>query len=117
MKSGRANKVLAQVYQAFRIAVNEEVEVLKDFLEQVPQVLRPEGRLCMISYHSLEDRLAKRFIREGKFEGTAEKDFYGNTHVPLSKVGKMIVPSAEEITQNNRARSAKLRIAKRNEDS
>ncbi len=110
---GKENKILAQVYQALRIEVNEEIEVLKEFLEQVPDVLKVGGRLSMISYHSLEDRLAKRFIRDGKFEGQAEKDFYGNIDVPLKKVGGLIVPSAEEIVENNRARSAKLRIAER----
>ncbi|MEM8507501.1 MAG: 16S rRNA (cytosine(1402)-N(4))-methyltransferase RsmH [Bacteroidota bacterium] len=110
---GRENKVLAQVYQAIRIEVNQEVEVLKAFLEQVPEVLKIGGRLAVISYHSLEDRLVKRFIREGKFEGLAEKDFYGNVKVPLKKVGGLIIPTQEEINLNNRARSAKLRIAQR----
>ncbi len=110
---GKENKVLAQVYQAIRIEVNQEMEVLKAFLEQVPNILKTDGRLSLISYHSLEDRLVKRFIRDGKFEGEAEKDFYGNVNVPLRKVGGLIVPSAEEISRNNRARSAKLRIAKR----
>lgn len=110
---GRENKVLAQVYQAIRIEVNEEIEVLKAFLLQVPEVLKIRGRLSVISYHSLEDRLVKRFIREGKFEGQAEKDFYGNIKVPLKKVGGLIVPTQEEINLNNRARSAKLRIAER----
>lgn len=109
----KAHKILAQVYQAIRIEVNQEIEVLKSFLLQVPEVLKKEGRLSMISYHSLEDRLAKRFIRSGKFEGEPEKDFYGNPQVPLKKVGGLIVPSTEEITRNNRARSAKLRIAER----
>lgn len=109
----KANKILAQIYQAIRIEVNQEIEALKDFLVQVPEVLKPKGRLSLISYHSLEDRLVKRFIRDGKFEGQAEKDFYGNVNVPLRKVGGLIVPSAEEIATNNRARSAKLRIAER----
>ena len=113
---GRENKVLAQVYQAIRIEVNEEIAVLKEFLIQVPEVLKPGGRLCVISYHSLEDRLVKRFIRAGKFEGEAEKDFYGNIKVPLQKLGGLIVPTKEEIARNNRARSAKLRIAIRTEN-
>ncbi len=113
LPKGRENKVLAQVYQAIRIEVNEEIEALRAFLEQVPEVLKARGRLCVISYHSLEDRLVKRFIREGKFEGQAEKDFYGNVEVPLQKVGGLIVPSQEEIALNNRARSARLRIAER----
>lgn len=109
----KENKILAQIYQAIRIEVNQEIEALKEFLEQVPEVLKEGGRLSMISYHSLEDRLVKRFIRDGRFEGEPEKDFYGNINVPLKKVGGLIVPSAEEITRNNRARSAKLRIAER----
>ena len=109
----KENKILAQIYQAIRIEVNQEIEALKEFLEQVPEVLKEGGRLSMISYHSLEDRLVKRFIRDGRFEGEPEKDFYGNINVPLKKVGGLIVPSAEEIARNNRARSAKLRIAER----
>ncbi|MEZ4810596.1 MAG: 16S rRNA (cytosine(1402)-N(4))-methyltransferase RsmH [Allomuricauda sp.] len=109
----KENKILAQIYQAIRIEVNQEIEVLKEFLLQVPDVLQKGGRLSMISYHSLEDRLVKRFIRDGRFEGEPEKDFYGNINVPLKKVGGLMVPSAEEITRNNRARSAKLRIAER----
>jgi 16S rRNA (cytosine1402-N4)-methyltransferase len=109
----KEHKILAQVYQAIRIEVNQEIEVIKEFLEQVPELLNPEGRLSVISYHSLEDRLVKRFIRSGMFEGEPEKDFYGNINVPLKKVGGLIVPSKEEIAMNNRARSAKLRIAKR----
>lgn len=109
----KENKILAQIYQAIRIEVNQEIEVLKEFLEQVPEVLVQGGRLSLISYHSLEDRLAKRFIRAGKFDGEPEKDFYGNINVPLKKVGGLITPSAEEVKVNNRARSAKLRIAER----
>ncbi|WP_045802323.1 16S rRNA (cytosine(1402)-N(4))-methyltransferase RsmH [Flagellimonas lutaonensis] len=109
----REHKLLAQVYQAIRIEVNQEMEALKDFLLQTPDLMEEGGRLSLISYHSLEDRLVKRFIRSGKFEGEPEKDFYGNVMVPFKKVGKLIVPSAEEIAMNNRARSAKLRIAER----
>ncbi|MCK0161814.1 16S rRNA (cytosine(1402)-N(4))-methyltransferase RsmH [Allomuricauda sp. F6463D] len=109
----KENKILAQIYQAIRIEVNQEIEVLKEFLTQVPDLLDQGGRLSLISYHSLEDRLAKRFIRAGKFDGEPEKDFYGNIDVPLKKVGKLIVPSTDEIANNNRARSAKLRIAER----
>jgi 16S rRNA (cytosine1402-N4)-methyltransferase len=105
------HKVLAQIFQAIRIEVNQEIEVLKEFLLQIPEVLNAEGRLSVISYHSLEDRLVKRFIRNGLFDGEPEKDFYGNIDVPMKKVGKMIVPSFQEIKENNRARSAKLRIA------
>lgn len=110
---GREHKVLAQVYQAIRIEVNQEIEALKEFLLQTEGLLNPGGRLSLISYHSLEDRLVKRYIRSGMFEGEPEKDFYGNISVPFQKVGKMIVPSAEEIRRNNRARSARLRIAER----
>ena len=110
----RQHKILAQIYQAIRIEVNQEIEVVKEFLEQVPELLNDNGRLSVISYHSLEDRLVKRFIRAGQFEGEPEKDFYGNIDVPLKKVGGLIVPAREEIKLNNRARSAKLRIAERN---
>lgn len=110
----KEHKILAQIYQAIRIEVNQEIQVIKEFLEQVPELLNEEGRLSVISYHSLEDRLVKRFIRSGLFEGEPEKDFYGNVDVPLKKVGGLIVPSREETVVNNRARSAKLRIAQRN---
>jgi 16S rRNA (cytosine1402-N4)-methyltransferase len=107
------NKKLAQVFQAIRIEVNQELEVLKQFLEQSAEVLIPGGRLVCISYHSLEDRLVKRFIREGRFEGTAVVDFYGNKECPFKKVGGLVVPNKEEIAVNNRARSAKMRIAEK----
>lgn len=109
----KENKVLAQIYQAIRIEVNQEIEALKEFLLQTPEVLKPDGRLSFISYHSLEDRLVKRFIRNGLFEGEPERDMFGNFEVPLKKVGGLIVPTREEIKLNNRARSAKLRIAKK----
>ncbi len=109
----KEQKVLAQVYQAIRIEVNEEIKVIEEFLMQTPDLLDKGGRISIISYHSLEDRLVKRFIREGKFEGEAEKDFYGRVQVPFKKVGKLIVPTAEEIARNSRARSARLRIAER----
>jgi 16S rRNA (cytosine1402-N4)-methyltransferase len=107
------NKVLAQVYQAIRIEVNQEIEALKEFLEQTPELLNPGGRISFISYHSLEDRLVKRFIRSGLFEGEPERDVFGKFEVPLKKVNGLIVPSKEEIKTNNRARSAKLRIAEK----
>jgi 16S rRNA (cytosine1402-N4)-methyltransferase len=110
---GKENKILAQVFQAIRIEVNGEIEALKEFLAQTEDLLDPGGRLSLISYHSLEDRLVKRYIRNGLFEGEAEKDFYGNVSVPFKKIGKMITPSDEEIEKNNRARSAKLRIAEK----
>ncbi len=107
------NKVLAQIYQAIRIEVNQEIEVLKEFLLQTPETLKVGGRLSFISYHSLEDRLVKRFIRNGMFEGEPERDMFGNFEVPLKKVNGLIVPTAEEVKANNRARSAKLRIAEK----
>jgi 16S rRNA (cytosine1402-N4)-methyltransferase len=107
------NKILAQIYQAIRIEVNQEMDVLKEFLEQSLEILKPGGRLSVISYHSLEDRLVKRYIKNGMFEGEPERDFYGNFSVPFATIGKLIVPSNEEIKINNRARSAKLRIAEK----
>lgn len=109
----KEQKILAPIYQAIRIEVNQEIEVLKEFLMQMPELIKVGGRLSLISYHSLEDRLVKNFIRSGKFEGEPEKDFYGNILVPFKKVGGLIKPSQEEIEQNNRARSARLRIAER----
>ncbi len=111
LPNAKEHKILAQIFQAIRIEVNQEIEVLKEFLMQTPELLNDKGRLSVISYHSLEDRLVKRFIRNGLFEGEPEKDFYGNFEVPLKKVGKMIIPGQKEIKLNNRARSAKLRIA------
>lgn len=107
------NKVLAQIYQAIRIEVNQEMEVLKEFLEQSLEILKPQGRLSVISYHSLEDRLVKRFMKNGLFEGEPERDFFGNFSVPFKLIGKLIVPNEAEIKLNNRARSAKLRIAEK----
>lgn len=107
------NKILAQIYQAIRIEVNEEMDVLKEFLQQSLEILKPEGRLSVISYHSLEDRLVKRFMKNGLFEGEPERDFFGNFSVPFKLVGKLIVPGDGEIKINNRARSAKLRIAEK----
>src|SRR5690554_1842882 len=109
----KSNKILAQIYQAIRIEVNQEIEVLKEFLEQTLEVLKPNGRLSVISYHSLEDRLVKRYMRNGMFEGEPERDFFGNFEVPFKIIEKLIVPTEEEIAQNNRARSAKLRVAEK----
>ena len=109
----RENKVLAQVFQAIRIEVNQELAAIREFLTQTPDLIRKGGRLCVISYHSLEDRLVKNFIRSGKFEGEAEKDLYGRTDIPFKKIGKLVVPGADEIKRNPRARSARLRIAER----
>ena len=102
------NKILAQIYQAIRIEVNQEMDVLKEFLQQSLEILNPEGRLSVISYHSLEDRLVKRFMKNGLFEGEPERDFFGNFSVPFKLVGKLIVPDDAEIKINNRARSAKI---------
>lgn len=104
------NKILAQIFQAVRIEVNQELEALKEFLLQTEELLVVGGKLSVISYHSLEDRLVKRFMRYGMFEAEPEKDFYGNVRIPFKK-GKLITPSAQEIKRNNRARSAKLRTA------
>ena len=109
----KSHKILAQMYQAIRIEVNQEMDVLKEFLVQSLEILNSGGRLSVISYHSLEDRLVKRFIKNGMFEGEPERDFFGNYSVPFKTIGKLIVPDANEIKINNRARSAKLRIAEK----
>ena len=114
LPKAKEHKILAQIFQAIRIEVNEELEVLKEFLIQTPNLLNPEGRLSVISYHSLEDRLVKRFIRTGLFEGEPEKDFFGNIQRPLEPINrKPIAPDSEEIKDNNRSRSAKLRVAEK----
>ncbi|ARK10148.1 16S rRNA (cytosine(1402)-N(4))-methyltransferase RsmH [Fibrella sp. ES10-3-2-2] len=111
---GKENKYFAQVFQALRIEVNDELKVLEEFLEQTPDVLAPGGRLVVMSYHSLEDRLVKNFINKGKFSGEVEKDLYGNEIKPLQSVTrKPVEASAEEVASNPRARSAKLRIAEK----
>jgi 16S rRNA (cytosine1402-N4)-methyltransferase len=107
------NKILAQIFQALRIEVNQELKALEALLEQSAEVLDENGRLCMISYHSLEDRLVKRFFKHGCFDNEPEKDEFGRTQIPLKKVGRMILPTEKEIKQNKRARSAKLRIAEK----
>jgi len=109
---GKENKYLAQVFQALRIEVNQELEALQEFLTQSAEVLISGGRLVVMSYHSLEDRLVKNFIAKGKFRGEVEKDFYGNDQKPFDAVSRgAVTASEEEIKNNNRARSAKLRIA------
>lgn len=111
---GKENKYYATVFQAIRIEVNDELSVLKDLLEQATELLAPGGRLVMISYHSLEDRLVKNFLRSGNFKGEIEKDFFGNPIVPYKTITrKPIVPEESEIEDNPRARSAKLRIAEK----
>ena len=105
-------KELAMVFQALRIAVNGELTALEQFLEQACELLKPGGRLAIITYHSLEDRLVKNFMRSGNVRGQVEKDFFGRTNVPLKALGsKPIVPSEEEVANNPRSRSAKLRVA------
>jgi len=109
------SKYLAKVFQALRIETNKEMDVLHEFLEQSIQLLKPGGRLVVITYHSLEDRMVKNFIKSGDFSGKQEKDFFGNVESPLMAINrKVIVPSEDEIEQNPRARSAKLRIAEKN---
>ncbi len=109
----KSNKILAQIYQAIRIEVNQEIDVLREFLEQSLEILKPGGRLSVISYHSLEDRLVKRYMRNGMFEGEPERDMFGRFEVPFKIIEKLIVPTEEEIAINNRARSAKLRVAEK----
>ena len=111
---GRENKVLAQLFQALRIEVNGELEALQELLLQASDLLTDGGRICIMSYHSLEDRLVKNFFRSGHFDGSEEKDFYGNLLAPLRPVGrKPVTASNEELASNNRARSAKLRVAEK----
>jgi len=111
---GKENKYLAQVFQALRIEVNAEIQVLEDFLMQAADVLKPGGHLVVMSYHSLEDRPVKNFMAKGKFQGEVEKDFFGNQQKPFNVITrKAIIATDEEIAQNNRARSAKLRIAEK----
>ena len=112
--NNKHNKFLAQVFQALRIEVNNEMQVLKDMLDQCTKLLKPGGRLVVISYHSLEDRLVKNFMRSGNFTGVQAKDLYGRSDSPWKVITrKPIVPSDKEVEMNNRARSAKLRIAER----
>jgi len=111
------HKFFAQVFQALRIEVNNEMDVLEKFLIQCPDVLLPGGRLVVMSYHSLEDRLVKNLMKRGHLDGSIEKDFFGNVLKPLTEITrKPISPSEEEIALNSRARSAKLRIAERNHE-
>jgi len=111
---GQEHKFFARVFQALRIAVNREIEYLKEMLEQALEILNPGGRFVVITYHSLEDRVVKNFMKTGNFRGEENKDFYGNPVTPFRLINrKVIIPSAEEISLNNRARSARLRIAEK----
>lgn len=111
---GKENKYMAQVFQALRIEVNAEIEVLESFLTQTADVLNPGGRLVVMSYHSLEDRPVKNFIAKGKFRGEVEKDFFGNEQKPFQAITrKAIVADEKELERNSRSRSAKLRIGER----
>lgn len=113
----KVNQFFAQVFQALRIEVNDELGALREVLSQMESTIRPGGKLVVISYHSLEDRLVKNFVRSGNLEGKQEKDFFGNLIRPFDPVSnKVIIPSQEEIDKNSRARSAKMRIAVRRED-
>lgn len=114
MPKGKENKLSAQLFQALRIEVNREMDALKALLEQSAQILKENGRLVVISYHSLEDRMVKRFIRDGRFDGKeAEKDLYGRTSLPFRRKGGAVKPTAAEVVENPRARSAILRVAER----
>lgn len=114
IKPAQEKKEMAQLFQALRIEVNDEISVLKALLNQSLKVLKPGGRLAIITYHSLEDRLVKNFFRSGNFEGKVEKDFYGKASSPFRLINnKVIVPSDEEVARNPRSRSAKLRIAEK----
>lgn len=111
---GRENKYYAQVFQALRIEVNDEMNALKEMLERVPEILSPGGRIVVVSYHSLEDRIVKNFFNKGNFSGQPEKDFYGNLIRPLRPVErKPVTPGEDEISANQRARSAKMRVAEK----
>jgi len=109
----KRNKILAQIFQALRIEVNDELESIKSFLMDASDLIKQKGRLSVISYHSLEDRLVKRFIRDGIFYGKPQSDVFGNYNVPFKRIGKLVLPSRKEIIKNNRARSARLRIAEK----
>ena len=111
---GHRARYLSQAFQALRIEVNEEMGALQEFLEQSLELLKPGGRLAVITYHSIEDRMVKNFLKAGNFEGRQEKDFYGNIQRPFKVISrKAIIPSDEEVQQNPRSRSAKLRIGEK----
>ena len=110
----KEKKMLAQVFQALRIEVNDEMRALREMLQQAMRLLKPGGRLVVMTYHSLEDRLVKNFFKSGNFEGTISQDFFGNIQSPFRLINnKVITPSSEEVEVNPRSRSAKLRIAEK----
>ncbi|MFL2619371.1 MAG: 16S rRNA (cytosine(1402)-N(4))-methyltransferase RsmH [Candidatus Marisimplicoccus sp.] len=111
--SSEKNKFLAKVFQAIRIEVNDEINIIKSLLVQSSRILKKGGRLVCISYHSLEDRLVKRFMQNGTFESDTISDIYGNKDLIFKKIGKLISPDKEEVGSNNRSRSAKLRVAEK----
>ena len=118
LKNSRKKKELAKVFQALRIEVNQEMEALKEMLYAATEALRPGGRLVVITYHSLEDRMVKNIMKTGNVEGKAEKDFFGNVKTPFRLVNnKVIVPDDDEIERNPRSRSAKLRIAEKTDNA
>lgn len=111
----RSNKFFAQMFQALRIEVNDELAALKELLTQSSEIIKPGGKMVVISYHSLEDRLVKRYMKKGLFEGEPERDVYGNWEAPFKQVpSKVVIPTKEEVEENPRARSAKMRIAIKN---
>jgi 16S rRNA (cytosine1402-N4)-methyltransferase len=112
----REKKDLARAFQALRIEVNHEMDALRDMLSAATELLAPGGRLVVMSYHSLEDRIVKNVMRAGNFDGEVQRDIYGNSHSPLKPVGKPIVPTTEEQANNPRSRSAKLRVAEKQTD-
>jgi len=114
MVRGQRNRYLAQVFQALRIEVNDEMGALEDFFKSSYEILKPGGRFVILSYHSLEDRITKNFFKTGNIDGNVEKDFFGNIARPYKVITKKpVLPTQEEIRQNSRARSAKLRIAQK----
>lgn len=113
MPKEREKKELAKVFQALRIEVNHEMEALEEMLRGAIRVLKPGGRLSVLTYHSLEDRMVKNFMKAGNIEGKVEQDFYGNRLAPMRALGKVVIPSQQEQEENPRSRSAKLRIAEK----
>ncbi|MGB0838599.1 MAG: 16S rRNA (cytosine(1402)-N(4))-methyltransferase RsmH [Chitinophagales bacterium] len=114
---GNANKFYAQLFQAIRIEVNQEIEVLKELLTQAKDLLVPSGRLVIITYHSIEDRVVKNFLKKGSFDGTEDKDLYGRSYKPFKPINKKVItPTREEVKRNPKSRSAKMRIAERLEE-